>query len=142
MRNQIPPALEAGRVLSGPWATTPEWGLTGLFSLKAPSGADLAIGAHTGNGPMVLVDLADGHREVLSDAATGWEHVVVHVEGRTATWEEMCFVKALFWEEEECAIEYHPKASEYVNARECLHLWRPLHAAIPMPSVEVVARGF
>jgi hypothetical protein len=140
MRATPPEKLEAGRVLSGAWATTPEWGLTGMFKLRAPSGAELAIGAHTGDGPMVALD-SDGGRHVIS-ACTGWEHATVHTEGRTPTWPEMCFVKNLFWEAEECVIQYHPKSSEYVNFNDCLHLWRPKQVTVPKPSVSVVARGF
>jgi hypothetical protein len=142
MRKEVPSALEAGRVTSGPWATTPEFGLTGVFRMQAPSGAELAIGGHTGEGPMVAVGLADGERTVI-DAKTGWEHVTVHVDGdRTPTWEEMCFAKDLFWKPEEACVQYHPPASEYVNARECLHLWRPIHATIPAPSVALAKFGF
>jgi hypothetical protein len=140
MRVTVPENLERGRVRTGPWETTPEWGLTGVFNLQAPSGARLAIGAHSGDGKMVVVD-SDGGRQVIS-TSTGWEHVTVHTDGRTPTWEEMCFVKNLFWEEEECAIEYHPPLSEYVNVHDCLHLWRPKHATIPRPSVAVVKHGF
>jgi hypothetical protein len=37
------------------------------------------------------------------------------------------FVKNLFWEPEECAVEYYPPAWQYVRANPYrLHLWRPL----------------
>jgi hypothetical protein len=129
-------------VRSGPWATTPEWGLSGVFILQAPSGAKLHIGAHTGEGKMLAVDHDSGDRKVIS-APTGWEHVSVQTGHRTPTWDEMCFVKDLFWEPEECAVEYHPPLSQYVKHNPyCLHLWRPKHATIPMPSVSMAMRGF
>ena len=67
-----------------------------------------------------------------------WEHVSVHVyeygRARTPTWLEMCLVKDLFWEEEECVIQYHPAKSEYVNCHpHVLHLWRPKDVPIPTP---------
>ena len=35
--------------------------------------------------------------------------------------------KALFWDEDDCVIQYHPPRSEYVNNHQnCLHLWRPI----------------
>jgi hypothetical protein len=92
---------------------------------------------------MVVSD-GEGERHVV-DAPTGWKHVSVQVEPatRTPTWDEMCFVKDLFWEKEECAIEYHPPASQYVRANPYrLHLWKPKYATIPTPPVSVVARGF
>ncbi len=55
----------------------------------------------------------------------GWEHVSVSFSTRCPTWEEMCKVKDMFWNEDECVIQYHPPKSEYVNNHPyCLHLWR------------------
>lgn len=38
-----------------------------------------------------------------------WEHVSVSLAHRCPSWEEMCFVKSLFWKEEETVIQFHPK---------------------------------
>lgn len=63
-----------------------------------------------------------------------WEHVSISLPDRTPTWEEMCFVKDLFWDPEETVLQYHPPQSEYVNNHNyCLHLWRPLDVIIPRP---------
>ena len=60
-----------------------------------------------------------------------WEHVSVSISHRTfeksrcPTWEEMCHIKSLFWEDEETIVQFHPKKSEYKNAHPyCLHMWR------------------
>jgi hypothetical protein len=46
----------------------------------------------------------------------------------------MCQVKAMFWDEDDCVIQYHPPRSEYVNNHQnCLHLWRPIGVSLPMP---------
>lgn len=46
----------------------------------------------------------------------------------------MCAVKDLFFEPEDCVIQYHPPKSEYVNHHPgCLHLWMPLNEKIPLP---------
>ncbi|MDP9039797.1 MAG: hypothetical protein M3O02_11090 [Acidobacteriota bacterium] len=46
----------------------------------------------------------------------------------------MCFVKALFWDDEETVMQLHPPKSEWINNHEyCLHLWRPLNQPIPRP---------
>jgi hypothetical protein len=51
----------------------------------------------------------------------------------------MCFVKDLFWDDEDCVMQLHPKKSEYVNNSPfCLHLWRPINAIIPTPPHEMV----
>lgn len=54
------------------------------------------------------------------------EHVSVVVSNkRTPTWEEMCFVKDIFWDDTDEVIQIHPKKSEYCNLHTtCLHLWR------------------
>lgn len=74
---------------------------------------------------------------------TGWEHVSVSIavrqndgtgKTRMPTWEEMCEVKALFWEPDECVVQFHPPESEYVNIHQhVLHLWRCVNAEFPMP---------
>ena len=47
---------------------------------------------------------------------------------------EMCQIKALFWDEDDCVIQYHPQSSEHVNNHpNCLHLWRPIGVSLPMP---------
>lgn len=64
----------------------------------------------------------------------GWEHVSVSLVNRCPTWDEMCFVKDLFWSPEETVVQYHPRASEYVNNHPyCLHLWRPIGVGLPLP---------
>lgn len=70
-----------------------------------------------------------------------WEHVSVSIDRkRTPSWEQMCFVKDLFWESEACVIQYHPPLSRYVNNMEfCLHLWRPIDCGeIPFPPTWMV----
>lgn len=70
----------------------------------------------------------------------GWEHVSISigqpgkVPKRCPTWEEMCYIKAVFWDEDDCVIEYHPAKSEYVSLHPfVLHLWRPTDQVIPIP---------
>lgn len=55
----------------------------------------------------------------------GWEHVSVSTIERCPTWDEMCKVKSLFWDDDDLVVQYHPPASEYVNNHPyTLHLWR------------------
>ena len=67
----------------------------------------------------------------------GWEHVSIHrANGKIPTWEEMCALKDIFFDDEECVVQYHPKKSEYVNYHEsCLHLWRPTIEKMPTPPI-------
>lgn len=61
---------------------------------------------------------------IASDGA-GWEHVSVSAAKRVPTWAEMCAVKNMFWDEDDCVVQFHPPKSQYVNNHpHCLHLWR------------------
>lgn len=62
----------------------------------------------------------------FSDDEDGWEHVsfAPYHKEKTPTWADMCELKDVFWDEEEEAIQIHPKKSQYVNITDnCLHLW-------------------
>ena len=78
-----------------------------------------------------------------------WEHVSVYAyrlmgrtgvpQMRTPTWKEMTFVKALCWDDEDVAVQFHPRRSEYVNCHpHVLHLWRPTTATFPTPPPELI----
>jgi len=64
----------------------------------------------------------------------GWEHVSIMPldHRRMPSWDDMCKLKEIFFEDEEEVIQIHPKKSEYVNIVDnCLHLWR--HPKMPLP---------
>lgn len=68
------------------------------------------------------------------DSEMEWEHVSASLPNRCPTWEEMCFVKHLFFEDHETVIQFHPPLSEYVNNHPyCLHLWRNKKDEIKTP---------
>lgn len=80
-----------------------------------------------------------GVLQVLASSGDGWEHVSVSRSDRVPSWAEMCFIKELFWEPEDCVVQYHPPESQYKNFHpRCLHLWRPLDAPLPVPPRELV----
>lgn len=57
----------------------------------------------------------------------GWEHLSVSMPSKTPSWDQMCVMKEIFFEDEEECFEYHPKKSDYVNIHpHCLHIWRPV----------------
>jgi len=71
---------------------------------------------------------------VIASHGGAWSHVSVSLENRCPNWKEMCFIKDLFFDAEECVIQYHPPKSQYINDHSfVLHLWRPHHEIIPMP---------
>lgn len=71
---------------------------------------------------------------IVASSDFGWEHVSVSLPNRTPNWREMEFVCRLFWGEDEAVMQLHPPRSEWVsNHPNCLHLWKPTGAEIPLP---------
>jgi hypothetical protein len=67
-----------------------------------------------------------------------FEHVSVSLNPpamtRCPTWEEMCYVKDIFWEPDDVVMQLHPPRSEWVNNhRWCLHLWKAVGIELPRP---------
>ena len=42
----------------------------------------------------------------------GWEHISIDGKHRMPTWDEMCELKDMFFDEDECCVQYHPPKSE------------------------------
>lgn len=122
MRRALPTKVEAGRVRTGRYGSNPQDGMNGAFIIDGPFDARLRIIASDGVDPL----------------AQGWEHVSVSCASRNRcpNWLEMCFIKDLFWDEEETVIQFHPPKSEYVNHHPTtLHLWRDRRWDMKLPSV-------
>ena len=78
---------------------------------------------------------------VVASDGLGWEHVSVsfHDKKKTPTWRIMCYIKDLFWDEDDVVIQYHPAKDQYVNMHpHCLHLWRPVGVEFPIPTKTMV----
>ena len=105
---------EAYRLRHGRLASAPSDGNNGAFFVPArPGGVRLKV--------------------IASDGG-GWEHVSVSLPDRCPTWAEMSRVKSMFWDDEDCVVQFHPPKSEHVNNHPfCLHLWRPTDHDIPTP---------
>jgi hypothetical protein len=72
--------------------------------------------------------------KVIASEGEGWQHVSVSRTDRCPTWEEMCQIKDLFWDDTDCVVQYHPPKSDYVsNHPYCLHLWKPIGSELPRP---------
>ena len=92
------------------------------------------------NGAFIITSVKFNHplRAIASDQM-GWEHVSVSLPNRCPRWEEMQFVKDLFWDDEDCVIQYHPPKSEYRNVhKNTLHMWRPVGVELPRPPNSMV----
>lgn len=107
-------APEKFRVRTGAAATDESYGNNGMFFVPS----------RPGQTPLKVI-CSDGE---------GWEHVSVSLPNRCPTWEEMDRVKRLFWDDSDAVMQLHPPRKDWIsNHQYCLHMWRPLDAAIPLP---------
>lgn len=110
------------RVRNGPMGSSDDFGNAGAFRIPAIQGEFIVIAS-------------DGE---------GWEHVSARYmsisgQGRTPTWEQMCTIKRIFWDDEDVVMQLHPAKSDYINNHpHVLHLWRPIGQEIPKPPKALV----
>lgn len=101
------------RIKEGPLASDDSYGMTGQWRIPLPCGLKALV---------------------ISSDGMGWEHVSVSTGERCLTWEEMCFIKELFWNDDEAVMQIHPPKNEYIkNHPYCLHLWKPISQTMPLP---------
>lgn len=114
MRTTFGPEVERGRIRHTRWASSPGDDY-GAFVLR--------------RGAIRFKVIASPGSEEIP-----WDHVSVSTEIRCPTWEEMAWVKSLFFDDEEAVVQFHPPRAHYVNYHPyCLHLWRPHNVEIPLP---------
>lgn len=117
--------LNHHRVRHGPYGSDESFGFNGLFEF-----------ALSGEARRIRCIASDG---------LGWRHVSVSFGARctaTPSWELMCHIKAMFFEPEDWAIQFHPAKSEYVNNHAgCLHLWQCIDGR-PTPIPPSLLVGF
>lgn len=91
------------------------------------------------NGALLNVPLPTGRAVIIFSDGRGWDHVSVSLKDRCPSWEDMCHVKDIFFDEEECAVQYHPPKSVYRNVHPfCLHLWRQQDVEIALPPTSFI----
>lgn len=135
------------RVTEGPFASDDSYGCTGVFEIpylesKGDNKVILLNKKPSKHGSskefyskfFIIADNGlNGHPD-----HRGWEHVSVHkiFNGKPyiPSWNDMCFIKDMFWGEEDCVVQYHPPKSMYINNAEyVLHLWKPVGFDILRP---------
>lgn len=122
------PRLEEYRLRVGEYGSRPGDPF-GSFLIVGPCGEALVVIAHNGKA------MTFGEDRPLR----GWEHVSVSTKNRTPNWTEMCFVKDLFWAEDECVVQFHPPKSDYINYHPyVLHMWRSIRKTFPMPPLALI----
>lgn len=96
----------------------------------------IKIGNITKDGVSGEISLPLWRGSFVASTGAGWEHVSVapYTSSITPSWDDMCKVKDIFFEEDEAAIQIHPKKEDYIdNVKNCLHLWRCTMAEQPLP---------
>ena len=118
---RAPTTLEQYRVQDGYYASPPGKTYGSYVNVRLPSNQRACIMA------------CDGEE-------IGWDHVSVSLKHRCPTWEEMDWVKRLFWDDGDTVIQIHPPVSKHISVHpNCLHLWRPLSVEIPLPPEWTIA---
>lgn len=90
-----------------------------------------------------IIAMPSWQGSVIWSTGGGWDHVSVAPFKRriTPSWDDMCMIKDIFFEDDEAVIQIHPPKSEYVNnVPNCLHLWRYQGAFILPPSILIGVR--
>ncbi len=122
--------IDKCRVRRGPLGSTSDIGMNGAFFLEFPN--------DSGCPSRLKVIVSDGTYWVGLPGLP-WEHVSVSKPHRPPSWEEMDFVKRLFWFDDEVVMQLHINDQRKINHNEfTLHLWKPLGLAIPLPPQECV----
>ena len=130
---------EIYRIHKGPMGSNESYGNNGCFMF--PPKVRQGLAHHPAWHPI------HGALMVIASDGGGWEHVSVHSfsglsqELYTPYWEEMCFIKDLFWDIGDVVIQYHPSKENYVNVHpNTLHLWRQANGwdNLLMPPIQFV----
>jgi hypothetical protein len=93
----------------------------------------MASNESDGNNGFFFVSLSEEMPiKVIASDKNGWEHISASLPNRYPTPDEMRILKKLFWDGEDCVLQYYRPEQEYVNDQ-CLHLWRLVNFRMPMP---------
>jgi len=75
----------------------------------------------------------------IFSVSDGWEHLSISTPTRCPTWEEMQFMKEVFWRDDEICYQLHPKKEDYIdNHPYCLHIWRKIGTDLELPPTWMV----
>lgn len=122
MKNKLPKSIEKYRIKKGIFKSCYE--LDGM------------------NGNFIIPYKRHLLKVIISDRL-GWDHVSVSMQNMIPTWRQMCYIKDVFFEEEETVIQFHPPKSQYINECEfCLHLWRQQGVKYELPPSLMIGHNY
>lgn len=127
MRKNPTKRIEQYRVTTGPRASSADDGANGAFLIPFDR-------------VMLRVIVSDDRDwEPSGMPPPAWEHVSVSLPARCPTWQEMDFIKRIFWGDEETVIQLHVPRDSHINNHDfCLHLWKPVGVEVPRPPLACV----
>jgi hypothetical protein len=115
MRKICPPELDAARVVHPVAGESPAGEMYGFFVFDAKDAIAVMSSGEADNDPTVY--------------ASDWEHISVARANRIPSWDDMKRMKELFWDDDECVVQFHPPKADYVNIQPyVLHIWKPPYA--------------
>lgn len=96
----------------------------------------LLIGKMSDDGFNGEIHLFKWSGTIVCSCGGGWEHVSVspYKKNITPSWDDMCQIKDIIWNDDEWVCQFHPPKDQYVsNVQNCLHLWRPIDKEMVVP---------
>lgn len=88
----------------------------------------------TGGAFYIRQNASSDMMKVIASDGEGWDHVSVSCRFRTPTWDEMEWIKRMFFYDHETCMQLHVPPSDHISyAKYALHLWRPQNVDIPRP---------
>ncbi len=71
---------------------------------------------------------------IIASNDAGWDHVSISRMTACPSWEDMEFVKRMFFEEGELCWQYHVPVGDHININpHVLHIWRKHDFEMPLP---------
>jgi len=118
------------------YSTTDADGMNGCFEIPYEKDDRIRF--------LCIVSNGDGWEE-SHGPGEAWEHISARAQSRNSegrvyervpNWAEMCWLKELFWNDDECVVQFHPPKKDYVNYHpHVLHLWKPKNIIFPTPPI-------
>jgi len=82
---------------------------------------------------------SSGADQPKAEPGLRFDHVSVSLSHRCPTWDEMDYVRKLFFKPEEICFQLHMPPAENISLHPyCLHIWRAIDAALPLPDPYLV----
>ena len=84
----------------------------------------LASNSSYGNNGAFLIKYETYEVYCIASDGGGWEHVSVSYSAtKIPSWNMMCFIKNMFWDEEDCVIQFHPPKANMLIVTQLYYIY-------------------